>query len=356
MLVKEDLKKGIVYFYTQRLGDSLSIYYEKSKVNLGKLDTFYTQELNLRGISATFTFNPSKKTGTKTFLTQPVNTELRRPYQKNFVSAAFESPDLYFIKKMKWLIITTLLLILVTITCFGYTVSTLLSQQKLNLLKDDFISNMTHEINTPLSSIKITTEALQNMAVTEERRKEYLGIIAYQSEKLSRLTEMILDGQNLQQKIPIVKRRIELQQLIQSTIDDLRVQIENTSTNFFFQKNTEPIYIQADPTLLQHAITNLIDNAIKYSETAPIITISVLINQKKATVSIADNGIGIPEEYYSKIFDRFFRVPKGNLHDVKGYGLGLDYVNQVIKQQNGTITVSGNKPNGSIFTIQVPLA
>lgn len=142
------------------------------------LDSIYRKILLSKAIRTSFSLN-TRDTSGRLFLTQPVNADFRRPYQKELVRATFESPDSYFLKTMKWVILSTFGLIAVCLICFGYTARTLLSQHKLAGLKDDFINNMTHELNTPISSIKITAEALKTFDYEPGRQQEYLDIIGY---------------------------------------------------------------------------------------------------------------------------------------------------------------------------------
>ena len=185
--LRSDLKEGNIYYYTQRLGDSLMVAFTNSRVQMSVLDNIYKQSLLSKDIQTSFNLNPIDTSGS-VYLTKSINTSFRRPYKKELVRAGFESPDRYFLKTMRWVITTTLLLIVIALLCFGYTAKTLLSQQKLAELKDDFINNMTHELNTPLTSIKITTEALNAFDYSPQQQKEYLDIITYQTEKLTDLT------------------------------------------------------------------------------------------------------------------------------------------------------------------------
>jgi two-component system phosphate regulon sensor histidine kinase PhoR len=355
VILGNDLEKGIVYYYTQRLGDSLTYIYGKTKLDTTALRQLYRRELSLKGIHAAFTLNPvnfDRHNGDRTLT---VNTALRRPYKKEPVNAGFQSAGTYFIKEMKWLVITSLLLIGITLFCFGYTVKTLLSQHQLALLKDDFIDNMTHEINTPLSSIKITTEALKTFDHNPETRREYLNIISYQVEKLSALSTQLLAIGRLNRHIRGHSEVVELNGLIGKAVQDMAPQTKNMNAVIHWQPAGQEVYVKGDASALLSAFINIIDNALKYAAGAAVLNIRMTINQQYAEITFADNGMGIPQEYRRQVFDKFFRVPKGNLHNVKGYGLGLSYVKQVIDRHKGTISVAGNEPAGSIFTVKLTL-
>lgn len=353
-MLRDDLKKGTVYFYTQRLGDSLTKVFEASKAAPVALSRFLKQELAVRNIYSSFVLNPP--TNTQLYLSKVVNTNFRRPYQQDMVSIGFEDPNTYFLKKMKWIVIGSFLLIGITLCCFGYTVKTLLSQQKLAMLKDDFINNMTHELNTPISSIKITAEALKSFKHNPETQSEYLDIISYQAEKLTDLTTQVLNTGRLINTDKTHWTGINLNELLQQAIDDLKPQFDKHQALVNYHPLQPAPHIKGDAQGLLSAFTNIIDNALKYTTDIANINITLSSPNGYAQIAFADNGIGIPPGYREKVFEKFFRVPQGNLHNVTGYGLGLSYVSQVIGQHNGAVSVSANQPQGSIITLKIPLA
>jgi two-component system phosphate regulon sensor histidine kinase PhoR len=353
-ILKRDLKQGFVYNYTQMLGDSLQKAFNGSKMNPQALSLLFRQELTARNISSDFRLNPGTKANF--YLTRPVNTNFRKPYKNDFVVAGFESPNTYFFKQMKWVVASSLLLLFITIGCFGYTVRTLFSQQKLAELKEIFISNMTHELNTPISSIKITAEALKSFKHRPETQREYLEIITYQADKLSGLTGQILNTSQLIQNKMTGWTKINLNELVPGAVEDLKPQIESSGAIVDYRLPETGTYITGDADSLRNALINMIDNALKYTLVNPRVTTEVIISAKHAIITVADNGIGIPTEYHGDVFEQFFRVPQGNRHDVKGYGLGLSYVRQVIRQHGGEVTITDNTPSGSIFTVKLPLS
>lgn len=349
-----DLKQGTIYYYTQRLGDRLKVAYDKSHVRVSALDSIYKKRLLSKGIQTSFSLNPGD-TSSSVYLTRPVNTTFGRPYKKELVRAGFESPDVYFLKTMKWVIITTLLLIIICLLCFGYTVKTLLSQHKLAELKDNFINNVTHELNTPLSSIKITAEALKAFDYSPERQKEYLDIISYQTEKLTDLTSQILNTNRLIITTQENWETIDLNTLIEKAIHDLRVRLDKQNAIIHYQPFSKTLQVYGEVASLLNVFTNIIDNALKYTLHRPTLAIRLFVRNGWVEIAFIDNGIGIPAEYQTNVFDPFFRVPQGKMHDVKGYGLGLSYVRQVLKQHRGSITVQANQPCGTQFSVNLPL-
>lgn len=315
------------------------------------MQLLFTEELKTRNINTSFTLNPSIKNNL--YLTKKVNTNFRKPYQSDFVYAGFESPNIFFFREMKWIIITSLLLISITAGCFVYTVKTLLSQNKLSELKDSFVNNMTHELNTPIASIKITVEALRTFKHSLNTQHEYLNIIGHQADKLGELTDQILTGRK--GTIKFNKEKIEMIELVANVIDTLQPQINKHRSNIDYRFDKSKVYVSGDRNSLQNVIINLIDNSLKYSVNQPEIKIEVNSESKYVCIIVSDHGIGIPGEYKQAIFEPFFRVPQGNLHNVKGFGLGLSYVNEVIKLHKGSIAVIDNISTGTTFTIKLPL-
>lgn len=352
--VRKDLQNGIIYYYTQRLGDSLKRAFDQSHVRLNELNRIYRDRLVAKGIDPQFFLTPTRQGGDG-YWTQPVPTSFSKPYGNEWVRARFEPPTNYFVKTMKWVILSTFLLVAISLFCFGYTAKTLLSQHKLAQLKDDFINNMSHELRTPLTSIKITAEALKAFNHPPEVQKNYLDIITYQTDKLTGLTTQIL---NANRRISLTNepwQAVNVSQLLEQAIQELPLRHALPEAWVTYQPETKPVLVYARATSLLAVFTNLLDNAVKYGPTHPQLAISLVIKNRWVEISFADNGIGIPVEYRTKIFDSFFRVPRGNVHDVKGYGLGLSYVWQILTQHGGTIWAEANEPRGSLFWIRLPL-
>lgn len=342
----KSIRAGYFYYDTQRLGDTLGKIFAENKLNLTRLTHVYQRELVKRDITAAFRIlTHDNKTDLPPFITLKYNASLQEPDE--LVFASFPTPNVFFITRMKWVIISSFLLIGITLFCFYYTVKTLFNQHKLVAIKNQFISNMTHEINTPLSSIQVTAEALKQFHYDEETREKYLDIILYQTKKLNGLSEEILENAKFETLTFTMDEEIDLNQLISNLIDDLKLK-----ENVIFS-NQENFIIKGNQTHLSRAIANVLENAFKYNDTSqPNIEIKLTKNQKEIKLFISDNGPGIADEFKEKIFEQFYRIPTGNIHNTKGYGLGLSYVKKVISQHKGTITVTDNQPKGSIFCIK----
>lgn len=353
-IILPDLKSGALYYTIFRLTDSIYKLYNDSYENLPAIDRLFKQELSAKGIQASFILDPADTA--KLYLTQPVNINFRRPYRTTMIKAGFEAPEKYFLKAMRWKIIGSFLLLGIVFCCFIYTVRTLLSQHKLALLKDDFVNNMTHELNTPISSIKITAEALRNSKFSTETQSQYLNIISYQAEKLTDLTGQILSTSRIDHADKSTWADIDLYRLLQDAIDEIKPRLNEQHAVVNYSPPHQSLEVKGDKAGLLSSFTNIIDNALKYTRETARLDIHIAAQNGYAAIAFADNGIGIPPEFRGRIFEKFFRVPQGNLHNVKGYGLGLSYVSQVVRQHKGSIEVSPNMPYGSIITIKLPLS
>ncbi len=348
-IVKADLNDATVHYYTQGIGHRLEKSFSESRMNSENFVKIYKEELAKRQISTSFKLN-ERNGNNKNFITNKVNTAFRKPYVNSMVFASLENPSQYYLREMKWLIIGSVLLIGITIFCFYYTIKTLLNQHKLVDIKNQFISNMTHEINTPLSSIQVTAEALQKFKPDEETSTKYLDIILYQTRKLNELSNEILENAKLETLNFKTDEQVDLKQVINDVLADFTTELR-ISTNF----DEGEFKILGNKSHLYRSITNLIENAVKYNTSAnPAININLFNAGGNICLSIKDNGPGIADEFKSKIFDQFYRIPTGNMHDVKGYGLGLSYVKKVISQHKGSISVVDNQPSGTIFSLTLP--
>lgn len=351
-IVRDDLKQSTIHYYTQGLGHRIEKAFKGSKLNRANFIKIYKEELAKRQISTSFKLNIDSIESKNVFLTHKANTAFRRPYVNASVWAGLEDPNQYYLREMRWLIISSFLLIAITLFCFYYTIKTLFNQYKLVAIKNQFISNMTHEINTPLSSIQVTTEALQHFNPDEETRKKYLDIILYQTKKLNDLSSEILDNAKLETLDILMNERIDLNQLVLEVIKDLDLE---QLTALKYMSSNENLVIKGNKVHLSRSIANVLENAFKYNLSEnPIIEIELINTQKGINLTIKDNGPGISDEFKEKIFEQFFRIPTGNIHYIKGYGLGLSYVAKVISQHRGVINVLDNKPIGTIFYINLP--
>ena len=249
-------------------------------------------------------------------------------------------------------------LLLVLVFIFSYTLYAILKQKKLSEMKTDFINNMTHEFKTPVATIMIASEALKDPEVTEDkaRLKRLAGIIYDENVRLGSHIERVLSIARLEKgELKMENTEVDVNDLIVIVLDSMELQLQKRNAIVNVNADAENAVVYGDELHLSNVIYNLIDNANKYSSSTPEITITTRNTGKNLIIEIADKGIGMTKEHSKRIFDQFYRVPTGNLHDVKGFGLGLNYVQDIIKKMNGTVKVSSEKDRGTTFEISLPL-
>ncbi len=269
----------------------------------------------------------------------------------------FPERSSYITGKMDNWILTTLIL-LFAIVFFSYSLFIILRQRRLSEVQKDFINNMTHEFKTPISTIAIASETISQPDIvnTPERLFTYTGIIHDEAARLNMQVERVLQTVKAERReFELNKEMIDLHELIKTIVDSFNVNAKNQKGEIKLDLVAAKHTISADKHHLTNVIFNLLDNAVKYSDKSPVITITTANEENKLLLSVADQGIGIKKEYLSKIFDKFFRVPSGNIHTVKGFGLGLSYVKSIAKLHHWKIKVKSEPGNGSTFTLVIPV-
>ena len=262
----------------------------------------------------------------------------------------------YLVKKISIPILVSIFLVGVTIFSFLLLYRNLLRQRRLALMKNEFISNITHELKTPIATVSVAIESLRNFnaILDPEKTKEYLDISANELQRLSLLVDKVLKLSMFENKeIELTYESINLEELVNEVVSSMRLQFEKNKAKVTIEKDGN-LNLKGDRLHLLSVVYNLLDNALKYSNHAPEIHLKLYEENDHAVMVVSDNGIGVAPEYRDKIFDKFFRVPLGNTHNTKGYGLGLSYASQVIHQHGGKITVESRPGSGSIFTVILP--
>ncbi len=242
---------------------------------------------------------------------------------------------------------------------FFITVRTMLNQKKLSEIKSDFINNMTHEFKTPLATISLAVDALNNEKVLEnpEKLNYFRGIIKEENKRMNKHVETILQAAALEkQEFSLQKAKVSGHELIQKTISNYRLVLAEKNGSITEQLNASRDTIFVDESHFVNMLNNLVDNAIKYSDKAPKITITTHSTPKIFVIRVNDEGIGMSRETVKKIFEKFYRAHTGNVHNVKGFGLGMSYVKTIIDAHKGRIKVDSIPGKGSNFTIELPLA
>jgi two-component system phosphate regulon sensor histidine kinase PhoR len=342
------------------------------RISKDVLDTLIKKELLNKNITLNYDFwvklanrdsvlyskasNPiSQVLPSNTFKTTLFNDIIRDP---GMLYLSFPEKNAAIYESMRANMASSAGLLLVLIFIFSYTLFTILRQKKISEMKSDFINNMTHEFKTPVATIMIASEALKDPEVVEDksRIKRLAGIIYDENVRLGNHIERVLSIARLDKKeLQLERNEVDMNALIAAVADSMSLQLQKKGAEVTLNLEAGDAVIMGDELHLSNMIFNLIDNANKYSEDQPRITVATRMAGKSLVIEISDEGIGMTKDHTKRIFDQFYRVPTGNLHDVKGFGLGLNYVKDIVTQMNGTIKVQSEKDKGTVFTITLPI-
>jgi two-component system phosphate regulon sensor histidine kinase PhoR len=264
----------------------------------------------------------------------------------------------YLIKRIRLPIVFSILLLGITILSFVLLYKNLLKQRRLAELKNDFISNITHELKTPIATVGVAIEALKNFNAIHDpqRTKEYLDISSNELQRLNLLVDKVLRLSMFEKKeMEFKKEPFDMQELINEVLNIMKLQFEKYHADVKVKTEDDNFMIEADRLHITSVLYNLLDNSLKYSRENPVIEIQLsALPRDIIELKVSDNGIGIAREYQRKIFDKFFRVPMGDHHNIKGYGLGLSYVSEIVRRHMGFIVVDSEIGKGTTFTIKLP--
>ena len=272
----------------------------------------------------------------------------------NHYAASFIDADRILLKEITPQILFAVFLTLLTAVSFYMMYKNLRSQQLLMEAKNDFISNVTHELKTPVATVSVTLEALQNFNVLNNPQlsQEYLEIAQRELKRLNEITDKILKTSVLENKIVITPETTDLDVLVKRVLNDMALLFEKRNATVNCESEGSDFQINCNGHQLYQMVENLLDNALKYSPENPQIKIHLKGLQDYILFSVSDNGIGIEKAYQHKIFEKFFRVPTGDVHNIKGYGLGLSYVFNLVKALGGEISIDSEPGKGSTFLIK----
>ncbi len=326
----------------------------QDSIKIREIEIAYARRLSEQSIDLPFTVS---RVPTKDSVGKPIYNE---------VTLGFANPITYrldlgntfpfILKRIFSAILFSLFLVGFTILSFMLLYRTLLRQRRLADIKNEFISNITHELKTPIATVSVAIEALRSFSASldPQKTKEYLDISANELQRLSLLVDKVLKLSMFEKKeIELKYEPLNMRQLVDEVTSSMRLQFEKRKARINI--HAESIgSMEGDRLHLISVLFNLLDNALKYSTDNPAIDIGIKDIGTHVQLVIADNGIGIPAEYHGRIFEKFFRVPHGNVHNAKGYGLGLSYVAHVVDQHKGNIKVESNEGTGSRFIVTLP--
>jgi two-component system phosphate regulon sensor histidine kinase PhoR len=329
--------------------DSLSV---KDSVTVKEVTDAFSTRLKEENIGVEFSVNKldSAVDGAMNMVTigfaHPISFELK-----------LDSIFGYMMNKLKLPVLFSLLLIGITLASFILLYRNMIRQQRLSTLKNDFISNITHELKTPIATVGVAIEALRNFNAIDDaqRTREYLDISQNELQRLNLLVDKVLKLSIFENReIELKKEWFDLRQLAEEVMNSMKLQFEKYHAKTSLVAKGDNFSIEADKLHITSVIYNLLDNALKYSKENPEIHLTLQSHDQYVSLSVKDNGIGIPPEYKGKVFEKFFRVPTGDRHNIKGYGLGLSYVSEVIRRHHGHTIVESEQGKESIFTVNIP--
>jgi two-component system phosphate regulon sensor histidine kinase PhoR len=274
----------------------------------------------------------------------------------HFLSIYFPHQKGYLLKTMWLMLLTSVMLLIIIVLAFTYTIQTIFKQKKLSEIKNDFISNMTHELKTPISTISLACEALsdQDVCKNPSANSNYVNMISQENKRLGLLVESVLKSAMWDKELKLKRDTFNLHDIINQVTLNIAIQVENKRGKISKNLAAKESEITADKIHITNLIYNLLDNANKYTPTEPDIIISTENYKQGILISVADNGVGIKKENINKIFDKFYRVPTGNVHNVKGFGLGLNYVKALVEKHGGEVQVVSEYGVGTTFKVYLP--
>lgn len=351
---------------------SVNIYNNyDDKIDTLILDSILADELKHKNISARYAYGVLKNKGN--YFPNGTSEKykdalLQSKYQVNlapdnmfipaqYLSVYFPNQTNYIISNLWFLFVGSGLLVLTLVLAFYYTISTIFKQKKLSVIKNDFISNMTHEFKTPISTISLACEVLNDTSFekSKDQTQNYIRVISEENKRLSLLVENVLQTSILEKgEFKLKIQEVDIHQLVFQTINNTKLQLEKRGGEIVTELHATNTLLNGDRVHLTNILFNMVDNALKYTTEQPHIVISTQDAEHGVLLAIADNGIGISKENQQKIFEPLFRVSTGNVHNVKGFGLGLNYVKAVIEKHGGTIRVESALGKGSKFTVFIP--
>ena len=391
----ENIKLGISYSQpstlspylrqrrSQEIAENLLLFNDESYFDVKQkenLDKYIKEEISAQGIDQYFDYGVySKKwkgfnilNGNYTVTFDSLRaSEAETSIEENLYNSEFEIPlfndidqslKVYFPNKNKWAsvipqMLTSILFTSLVLFCFIYTLYIIFKQKKISEITNDFINNMTHEFKTPIATISLATDSINNPTIIkdENKIKRFLTIIKQENKRMLSQVEKVLQMALLEKDDFKLKfTGVYANDLINQVVQNAELQVTNRGGNIKIDLEANPDLIEADITHFSNIIHNLLDNANKYSPETPEITVNTHNVNNGIAISVRDKGLGMTKEAIKHIFDKFYRVHTGNRHDVKGFGLGLSYVKAMVNAHNGTIVVESEPGKGSNFIINFP--
>ncbi|MBL7998075.1 MAG: hypothetical protein JNL32_05500 [Candidatus Kapabacteria bacterium] len=344
------------------------------RINRNLIDSMIAKEFASKGLPLDYQFAVRNGESNLFMYTKAANDALPLYEQSQFRTTLFPSDIIqknhtlvvtfpnstsYILQSNMGVLLSSGMFVMMIMACFGWTVRNLNRHKKLSEMKSDFINNMTHEFKTPIATIALASDALRDpdVANNTERVSRFIGVIKEENHRLGTQVERVLQAARLERgELALTKTEINVHDILTCVKDSIALQIDARGGIVSLNHDAAYPFIVADEMHIRNVMLNLLDNANKYTEREPIINITTRNTSDGVEIRISDNGIGINAENQKRVFDKLYRVPTGNIHNVKGFGLGLSYVKAIVEAHGGTVDVASEPGKGSTFTVVLPFA
>ena len=343
----------------------------KDRINIDRLSTLLDHELKNKGLDLTYEYALIRKdrNNLDTILSPGFNklskqsTYSKRLFPNNYVplndflEVRFNNIDGAIYKSVIIPISSSLFFTLIIILTFSITLNTIIKQKKLADMKADFINNMTHELKTPIATISLASDSIVNPKVVEkpESIRSFISIIREENSRMNRLVESVLQTARLERKtLKLNLKGVDFTALVKKVVDQMQIQAKAKNGEILFNAPAETAILQLDENLIENVVFNLIDNALKYNINNPIVTVIIKILPGGISLSVQDNGIGMSKSEQQRVFEKFYRVSQGDIHNIKGFGLGLSNVKEITELHGGLVQLRSELEKGSTFTLYFP--
>lgn len=342
----------------------------EDRISANEIEAITNETLLDYGINIHFEYAVVKPNSTFVFKSEdfepPVNSSVYRVRlypndfspQSNYLDVYFPQKRNFIFRSLAFIGISSGVLTLLIVFTFAFTLYVIFRQKRVSEVKNDFVNNMTHELKTPISTISLASQMLGDKGIPDEMKNltRISGIISKESKRLGYQVEKVLQIAAIDKgDFTINTERLDMHELIENVTTNFNIQIDSKGGLLIPSLHAEQTDVMADQVHMTNVVSNLLDNAVKYTPEKPEVLIETQNIDGHLQVRVRDNGIGISKANQKKIFDRFYRVPTGNVHDVKGFGLGLNYVKKIVEMHKGTIEVESELDKGTAFIFRIPL-
>ena len=340
------------------------------RVNIHLIDSVFTKQLRKRGVQSHPQIGILKADSTLSLVASEAFKLREREYMiplfydnndqpKFYISTYFPDKQLSILGPIIPIVMLTIIFTLIIVSVFSIAIYYMQHQRRISEVKTDFLNNMTHEFKTPIATINIASDALKNEKIIhdQDKIKYYADLIKQENKRMNSQVEMVLRMAKLERnQIDISLQTVNVNDLVRKSVSNIRFIVTNLNGIIFEDYQASRSIVEGDPFHLENTLNNILDNARKYSKENPKISVTTYNDQENIIIEVKDEGIGMSKAVVKKIFDQFYREETGNVHNVKGHGLGLAYVRKIIELHKGQVSVESEVGKGSIFRVRLPLA